>query len=285
MNGASHLLAARRLLERHGLRPKKGLGQYFLTSRSLLDTILRASEPLEERTVLEVGPGLGVLTLPLSYRAKRVVAVEIDDRLIPLLHETVGDRPNVEVVRADILERAPHQFLRNGAESPWVAIGNLPYYLTSHLLRHFLEAAPRPERLLVTVQLEVAQRLVAAPGHMSALAVSAQFYGRPRIVGRAPAGAFYPSPKVTSAVVRIDTFEDLPWGVTDEGEFFRLVRAGFAQRRKYLRNALQQGLTPDEDRVSGALASAGIDGTRRAQTLTVEEWARLHLAFVKEGET
>ncbi len=90
---------------------------------------------------------------------------------------------------------------------------------------------------------------------------------------------------MTSAVVRIDTFEDLPWGVTDEGEFFRLVRAGFAQRRKYLRNALQQGLTPDEDRVSGALASAGIDGTRRAQTLTVEEWARLHLAFVKEGET
>ena len=285
MIGTSDLLAAKRLLERHGLRPKRGLGQNFLTSRSLLDTILRASEPLEGRAVLEVGPGLGALTLPLSHRAKRVVAVEIDGRLIPLLREVLHDRPNVELVQADILERSPHQFLGSDAESPWVAVGNLPYYLTSHLLRHLLEVAPRPEWLVVTVQLEVAQRLVAAPGDMSTLAVSAQYYGRPRIVARARAGAFYPSPKVTSAVVRIDTFREPPWGAADEDGFFRLVRAGFAQRRKYLRNALRHAWTPDEDRVSRALALARIEGTRRAQTLSVEEWARLHRAFVEEGET
>ncbi|MFQ5945825.1 MAG: 16S rRNA (adenine(1518)-N(6)/adenine(1519)-N(6))-dimethyltransferase RsmA [Anaerolineae bacterium] len=283
--GSSDLLAAKRLLDRHGLRPKKGLGQNFLTSRSLLDTILRAAEPLEGRVVLEVGPGLGALTLPLSHGAKRVVAVEVDGRLIPLLREALQDRPNVELVQADILERAPHQFLGSDAESPWVAVGNLPYYLTSHLLRHLLEVAPRPERLVVTVQLEVAQRLVAAPGDMSVLAVSAQYYGRPRIVARARPGAFYPSPKVTSAVVRIDAYDEPPWGASDVDGFFRLVRAGFTQRRKYLRNALRGGWTPDEGRISRAFASAGIEGTRRAQTLTVEEWARLHRAFEEEGET
>lgn len=278
------LLAAKRILDRHGLRPKKGLGQNFLTSRSLLETILRASEPLPGRAVLEVGPGLGALTLPLSHRARRVVAVEIDGRLVRLLGELLSDRPNIELVEGDVLEREPHTFLGPDAESPWVAVGNLPYYLTSHLLRHLLEAAPRPEWLVVTVQLEVAQRLVAKIGEMSALAVSVQYYGRPRIVARAPAGAFYPSPRVTSAVVRIDTYQEPPWGARDDAGFFRLVRAGFGQRRKYLQNALLQVGKGDRDRVLEALASAGIEGTRRAQTLSVEEWARLHRAFQKVGD-
>jgi 16S rRNA (adenine1518-N6/adenine1519-N6)-dimethyltransferase len=180
----------------------------------------------------------------------------------------------VSVLHGDVLAISDFGFPHLG----YVVVGNLPYYITSAVLRHFLEGRPRPSRLVVTVQREVAQRVVAEPGDMSLLAVSVQFYGRPQIVARIPAGAFYPVPQVDSSVLRIDVDPAprlaLPPGVEDR-DFFRVVRAGFSQKRKTLRNALSGGLRLAKDEVEAALQRAGVDPRRRAETLSLEEWAQL----------
>jgi 16S rRNA (adenine1518-N6/adenine1519-N6)-dimethyltransferase len=154
-------------------------------------------------------------------------------------------------------------------------VANLPYYITSAVLRHVLEATPRPERMVVTVQKEVAERIVATPGQMSLLAVSVQFYGRPTLVHRIPAGAFYPPPKVDSAVVRIDTWPQPAIPVQDVDHFFRIVKAGFGQKRKQLKNSLAAGLNQPVEEIVSALAQAQLDPTRRAETLSLAEWGRL----------
>ncbi len=260
------------LLRAHGLRPQKGLGQNFLTDPAILERIAAAADLTAADTVVEVGAGLGHLTSLLAERAGRVIAVEIDGRLIPLLRRRLADYANVEIVRGDIL-RFP-----TPASPCTKVVGNLPYYLTSAILRHFLEREPRPCLLVVTVQDEVAERIVAEPGAMNLLALGVQFYGSPRIVMRVKAGAFYPRPKVDSAVVRIDVGEQptvaLPEGV-DDALFFRVARAGFGQKRKTLRNALAAGLGITKEQAESALLAAGIDPRRRAETLGLEEWANL----------
>jgi 16S rRNA (adenine1518-N6/adenine1519-N6)-dimethyltransferase len=207
-----------------------------------------------------------------------VVAVELDDQLVALLREQVAGLPHVRVVHGDVLEITDFGFPHLG----YAVVGNLPYYITSAVLRHFLEGRPRPERMVVTVQREVAERIVAGPGDMSLLAIGVQFYGRPEIVARIPAGAFYPRPQVDSAVVRIDAGPAprvaLGGGV-DEKLFFRVARAGFAQKRKTLRNALSAGLAVPPARIEAVLAAAGVDPRRRAETLSLEEWAGVARAF------
>lgn len=260
------------LLRSHGLHARKHLGQNFLADPAILERIVAAADLSRQDTVLEAGAGLGSLTRPLARQAGRVVAVELDDHLVEILRERTAGLPNVEILHADILRVSDFGLHHRN----YKLVGNLPYYITSAILRRFLERKPQPELMVVTVQREVANRIVAGPGEMSLLAVSVQFYGQPRIVTRIKAGAFYPPPKVDSAVLRIDIGKQpavaLPSG-QDETGYFRVVRAGFGQRRKTLRNALSAGLGMSSEQVENALARTGIDPRRRAQTLSLQEWA------------
>jgi 16S rRNA (adenine1518-N6/adenine1519-N6)-dimethyltransferase len=262
----------RSLLRKFGIKPRKGLGQNFLVSKGLLQRIIAAAEIGDEDAVLEIGAGLGTLTRSLAQRARRVIAVELDERLIPPLRQMLASYPQVEIVQGDMLAIEPADLL----STPYKVVANLPYYITSAILRHFLEARRKPNLMVVTVQREVARRLVAGPGSMSLLGVSVQFYGQPRIVAYAPPGAFYPSPRVESAVVRIDLYDQCPTVVHDVDAFFDVVRAGFAQRRKQLRNSLSQGLNMPVDHVVEALHRTGLSEKQRAQELSVEQWARLY---------
>jgi len=250
------------------------LGQNFLEDPAILQRIVDAAELTPDDSVLEIGPGLGTLTRLLAASAGRVVAVELDERLTAILPEILADCPNVEIIHGDILALDPAALFPE-RHPVYKVVANLPYYITSAVLRHLLESPARPRLMVLTLQREVARRLVAGPGEMSLLAVSVQFYGQPRIVGRIPAGAFYPPPQVDSAVVRIDVYDHPPVPVDDVEGFFRVVRAGFGQRRKQLRNALSQGLGRPAEEVAAALKRAGIAPQRRAETLSLAEWAAL----------
>jgi len=270
------MMNVRRLLREFDIQPKKSLGQNFLVDQRALERIVEAAELGPEDIVLEIGPGLGTLTRLLAERVGRVIAVELDQRLVAILSQTLADLPNVEIIHGDILELNPVDLLEHQRDSfQYKIVANLPYYITSAILRHLLTAEVRPRLMVVTVQLEVAQRITAEPGEMSLLAVSVQFYGRPRIVARIKAGAFYPSPQVDSAVIRID-LDDYPVvEVDDVDSFFEVVRAGFAQRRKQLRNALAAGSALSASEVAQALSKAGVNPKRRAQTLSIKEWAKV----------
>jgi len=263
------------LLRSYDLRPKKGLGQHFLADPVALGRIVAAADLTPADTVVEIGPGLGALTSLLAERAGRVVAVELDDQLAAVLAERLSSRANVEIHPGNILRISDFASLVGPS---YKVVANLPYYITSAVLRHLLERSDPPSLLVVTVQREVAERIAAAPPDMSLLAVSVQFYGTPHLVARIPAGAFYPPPKVDSAVVRIDVLAEpavsLAEGVS-VGDYFRLVRAGFGHKRKTLRNALSAGLGLAPAAVEAALARPGIDPRRRAETLTLQEWADL----------
>ena len=263
------------LLKRHGLWAKKSLGQHFLLDQAALDKIVAAADLTPDDTVLEIGPGPGPLTRRLADAAGRVVAVELDPRMVELLQGELADRPSVSVVQADILQLDLADLMQTYGATAYKVVANLPYYITSAVLRHILEARVKPSRVVVLVQREVADCIVAQPPDMSLLAVSVQLYGQPRVVARVPAGAFYPPPKVDSAVVRIDVYPRPAVGVTDTEGFFRVVRAGFGQKRKQLRNALSQGLSRPPAEIEALLWAAAIAPTRRAETLTLAEWARL----------
>jgi 16S rRNA (adenine1518-N6/adenine1519-N6)-dimethyltransferase len=262
------------LLRARGLYPRKRLGQNFLTDPVALERIVAAADLAPSDLVVEVGAGVGTLTGPLAERAARVLALELDDQLVDILRERFSASPNIEIVQGDVLRVS----LSDLVDRSYKVVGNLPYYITSAVLRRFLSGTPRPQLMVVTVQREVAERAVAEPGKMSLLAVSVQFYGHPRIVARIPAGAFYPVPKVDSAVMRIDIGEHpvvrLGEGI-EEAELFRVVRAGFSQKRKKLRNSLSAGLRLAPAEAEQALEEAGVDPGRRAETLSLQEWARV----------
>lgn len=267
-------MGARKLLAQYGLGPKKHLGQNFLTDERLLVRIVAAAQLNSGDVVLEVGAGLGHLTRLLARQAGRVVAVELDPRLMPILRDQLADLDNVRLIEGDILQLSFTSLL-SPLSTDYKVVANLPYYITSAVLQHFLEGEPPPSRMVVTVQHEVAQRIVAGPGDMSLLAVSVQFYGQPRIVTRIKAGAFYPRPEVDSAVVCIDRHLKPPVDVPDVNAFFVVVRAGFGQRRKQLRNSLASGLGLVQAEVVTALEAAGIDPRRRPETLSLSEWATI----------
>lgn len=260
----------RSLLAAHDVRLKKSLGQNFLVNDSILQRIVEAAEISPEDAVVEVGPGVGTLTYHLARAARQVVAVELDLRMVAILQETLVDCGNVRVVHGDIL-RLDLAGTLPGA--PYKVVANIPYYITSAVIRRFLEHAPLPSLMALMVQHEVAQRILAAPGQMSILAVSVQFYAVPALALRVPAGAFYPAPQVDSALIRMVARADRP--AVDPQRFFRAVHAGFGQKRKQLRNALAAGLRISGTESEALLGRADIDPERRAQTLTIEEWARL----------
>lgn len=263
-------------------RLKKHLGQHFLTNRGILQHITNAAELTADDVAVEVGPGAGVLTEQLVAQAGRVIAVEVDSDLLPQLQTRFAAAPHFHLVHGDILDLPPGELLAGAglpAEQPYKLVANLPYYITAPVLRHFLTAANRPTRLVVLVQLEVASRLVAAPGDFSLLAIAVQFYGRPSLITKVSPGSFNPPPKVSSAVVRIDTYERPPVQVPGEAAFFATVRAGFRAPRKQLRNSLSQGWGVPGAEAAALVEAAGIDPQRRPETLTLDEWARLTWAW------
>ena len=280
----------RRVLERHGLHPRRSLGQSFMVHPKAPARMVREAEVGPEHVVLEVGAGVGTLTTHLAVQAGRVLAVETDPHLIPVLREELADYPNVEIVHGDILELNPADLLSVSQEkhtrSLWgprleryLVVANLPYYITSAVIQHLVEAAVRPARMVFTVQYEVAKRMIAASGKMSVLSVAMHFYGAPRILFKLTRGAFYPMPKVDSAVVRLDVYEEPPIDVADVARFFEIVRAGFAQRRKQLRNTLASTLHLDPQRVERAFADVQLSHTRRAESLSMAEWQQVYDAL------
>jgi len=265
------------LLRRHGLQPDKRLGQNFLVDAASLHKILDSAELTSQDLVLEIGAGLGNLTCLLAAQAGSVVAIELDERFIPPLQEVLAGFDNVRIVQGDILSISPLELLA-GHYRPginYTVVANIPYYITSAVIRHLLEASIRPQRMILTVQREVAERICAQPGHLSLLALSVQVYGRPYIASHIPAGAFFPPPKVDSAVVRVDIY---PQPVIEPRQldiFFKLIKAGFSQKRKTLRNALAGALGLSLPLVEALLRAAQIDPMRRAETLDLSEWSRL----------
>ena len=263
------------LLRQSGLHPDKRLGQNFLIDTASLTKVIDAAGLQPQDTVLEIGAGLGNLTRHLAARVRQVVAVELDGRIIPVLRQVLEPFPNVRIVQGDILSLSPSDLFQPSIGGSYQVVANIPYYITSAVVRHLLESRPPPQRLCLTVQSEVAERICARPGDLSLLALSVQVYGNPRIAARIPAGAFYPPPKVDSAVVRVDLFPQpvIPYGQIDT--FFRLAKAGFGQKRKTLRNALVNGIHQPASQVEKLLRTAGIDPQRRAETLSLVEWAAL----------
>lgn len=271
------------LLRKYGLRPKKGLGQNFLSDPVILKKVVQAGGITGEDTVLEIGPGLGTLTRELSGSARQVVAVEIDENMFGPLGEVLAQAENVRLVQGDILEQSIPDLM--AAPQPYVVIANIPYYITSAILRHLLESGHPPLRLALTVQREVGERICAQPPDMSLLALSVQVYGTPHVTFRIPAGAFYPPPKVDSVVVQVDVFPEplIPTGTLDL--FFRLAKAGFSQKRKMLRNSLSGGMQWSKAQAETVLERAEIDPQRRAETLSIVEWRRVvgMAGFAGEG--
>ena len=266
------------ILDRQGLRPKKSLGQNFIFDDNLLARIAATAELTPEDSVLEVGPGLGNLTRHLAFASSRVVAVELDDRLLPLLHERLDDLENVELVRGDILNWRPADYFAGA----YKVVANIPYYITGAILRHLLQQNPRPSRMVLTVQQELARRIAAKPGKMSLLAVSVQFYADVSIDFSIKAGAFWPRPDVDSAVCSLFVRPEPPIDPSQVERFFRVVRSGFGQKRKQLQRNLRQFGWP-EQKLLEALANAGIDGRRRAETLSVDEWLSVYRSLRDQG--
>lgn len=273
----------RQLLNAHGIRIKKRLGQNFLVDRNILQKIVAAAELEADDTVLEVGPGLGALTQALAERAGRVVAVEIDEQLIPVLRKTLAAYPNVTIVHADALRLDLGSLVPGAAKVKVVA--NLPYYITSPLLMHFLEADLPLERLVVMVQAEVAERLQAAPGSKAygALTVAVQYRAEVTRVAKVPRTVFLPQPGVDSAILCL-RLRPYPVRPKDEGLFFAVVRAAFAQRRKTLRNALaplagERGVAVEE-----VLGKANVDPAVRGETLSIEAFIAVADALAEVSE-
>ncbi len=230
--------------------------------------------------MIEIGAGTGVLTEELASRARRVIAIELDDDLAEQLQVRFADT-NVEVVHGDAFDIEPRDLLQRGES--YLLAGNLPYNIAQPLLRRFLEAAPPPDRLVVMLQAEVAKSIVAEPGAMSLLSVAVQLYGKPSLLFHVPPSAFQPPPNVQSAVIRIDVPPELRANVPDKEAFFRIVRAGFSSRRKQLRNALANGLRVDAAESGALLQAADIDPTLRPQALSLDEWALLERAWTESG--
>jgi len=274
----------RQALRQFGVKPKKRLGQHFLIDEAVLERILSAVELSPGDIVVEIGPGLGILTEGLAKRGARVIAVELDSKLIALLKKRLATFSDVKIIHADILKVAPRQLLQNNLPASELArgykvIANLPYYITSPVLRHFLEVQPRPSEMVVMVQKEVGEAIAAAPGKMSLISVKTQFYSKPAIISYVPAASFYPPPKVDSAILRLDVYSQPPIEISDVAGFFDIVMHGFSSPRKQLRNSLAHSLEMPPNQVSIFLEKAGIDGKRRAETLTLEEWRELWKIF------
>ncbi|HHY81781.1 MAG TPA: 16S rRNA (adenine(1518)-N(6)/adenine(1519)-N(6))-dimethyltransferase RsmA [Clostridiales bacterium] len=279
-----HLLTSPRflkdLLSRHGFNFSKSLGQNFLIDENILNKIIKGAEITKEDNVLEIGPGVGTLTAALARHAAQVVAVEIDSALLPILDETLQGLTNVRVVHGDILKLDLDDLVRNSFDNkPFKVVANLPYYITTPIIMRFLEEDLPYMSITVMIQREVAERMAAKPGSKDygALSVAVQFYTRPKIICKVPAGVFMPPPKVDSIVINLEKRSSPAVDVADTTRFFKVVKAVFAQRRKTLLNTLNAANITDLEKegLSRLLISLGIDPQRRGETLSLEELAAI----------
>ena len=275
------LAQTKRLLRHANLRARKGLGQHFLVDEDVLEVILQAAELTPDDTVIEVGPGLGIMTAELAKKAGSVIAVELDDKLAANLKKSPASLENVTVINDDILNINVSDLLHEKRE--YKVVANLPYYITSPTIRRFLESDVKPQTMILMVQKEVAEVITAKPGQMSLMSVGVQYYGNPAIIEYVPAKSFYPAPEVDSAVLRIDVYPQPAVNVCEKS-FFALVRAGFTASRKQIANSLAQGLGLPKPDVLPLLQKADIAPQRRAEALTIQEWARLWEVFHREKE-
>lgn len=265
-------LDIRPLMNEFGIKPKKSLGQNFLVEPAGLRKVIEVADVQKDDQVLEIGAGLGSLTVLLAQSARSVVAVEIDRELIPPLQKALEKYSNVHVVHGDILRQNPDSL---GLEARYLVVANIPYYISSAILRHLLTAKQKPTRMTLTVQKEVAERVCATQGKHSLLSLSVQVFGNPRLAGIIPAGSFLPAPEVDSAVLVIDLFPQPAIPEEDLDRFFSLAKAGFSQKRKTLRNSLSGGMRISTQEAETLLGNAGLDPMLRAEALSLEAWGRL----------
>ncbi|MBN1189731.1 MAG: ribosomal RNA small subunit methyltransferase A [Dehalococcoidales bacterium] len=284
----SLIFQTREMLRTYDLRAKKGLGQHFLVDSSALTRIVQAAGLSQHDLVLEIGPGMGVLTSELVKKAGYVVAVELDKDLYEILRSSFASYTRFSLLNKNILEVDPGQLIENEKNhmppgldlaGQYKLVANLPYYITQPIIRHFCEAASKPSVMVIMVQKEVARNIVAEPGDLGILAISVQFYGRPEIIDYVPAGCFFPVPKVDSAILKITLFPAPRLKVTSDKSFFTIVRAGFCARRKQVANSLAQGLDLPKAEIISLMQKAGISPQKRPETLTLEEWAVLENTF------
>ena len=288
------------LLKTLNIAPSKGLGQNFLISKGIAKKIIDAADIKPDDVVLEVGPGIGNLTLELAKSAKQVVAVEKDKKMVEILQKTLKDCKNVEIINEDILKLNPNAQIPMPNQTPnpnaqkvnwdldnldlighwslgfghYKVVANLPYYITSPTIRMFLESDVKIDAMVLTIQKEVAQRICAKPPEMSILAVSVQFYAEPKIISYIKKENFWPRPKVDSAIIKLE-IKDSRYQIPDSRYFFKVVKAGFSHPRKQLVNNLSGGLRINKEKVSEILRENGIKPEQRAETLTVEQWKTL----------
>ncbi len=273
----------RYIMEKYGFRFSKSLGQNFLIDESIVEDIIDGAGIGEGDVVLEVGPGIGVMTKAMAQRAKKVVAVEIDKSLLPVLEETLADCDNVEIVSGDVLKVDLQEIIdeKLGGQAPKV-VANLPYYVTTPIIMRFLEEQIPVTDIVVMVQKEVADRMAADPGSKiyGALSVVVQYYSKPSKIVKVPPSVFMPQPNVESSVVRLEKRTAPPVDLKSPDLFFKTVRSAFMKRRKTLHNALSSGeLAVSKDEVRQVLEACEIDPKRRGETLDMEEFAKLANAF------
>lgn len=260
------------LLRDHNIRPNKEYGQNFLEDAEILASIADAAEIQTDETVLEIGPGLGTLTVFLAQLAKKVACVEVDTAMLRVLKKTTAAYPNVSLTHGDILKLDPAAIT---GTPDYLVVANVPYYITSAIFRHLLSSTYRPKRIILTIQKEVAERICLVDQEHSLLSLSVALYGKAKMVRVIPAEAFNPAPKVDSAVLRVDIY---PQPLLPENQiepFFRITKAGFSQKRKTLRNSISAALHKKPGEVGDLLLSHQVDPNRRAETLSIEEWQKL----------
>ena len=262
-----------RLMAELGIRPNKGLGQHFLFERGVVERMVRQARVTADDIVLEIGPGLGILTSELLRKAHRVVAVEYDRALAAHLRDAFGDIPRFDLVEGNALTLASDDLIPRGEAFDVVA--NLPYSVGTAILRHLLEQPRKPRRVTVMLQKEVADRIIARPPEMSVLSVATQFFATPRLAFTVAPSVFIPPPKVESAVVILDVHDEPPLPADLQPRFFTIVNAGFRQKRKQVANSIADVLQLPKAPIAAWLSATGVDPMRRAETLTVDEWVAL----------
>lgn len=276
MNRLSDIGTIKDILGRHGFTFSKSLGQNFLINPSVCPRMAEYSGADRGVGVIEVGPGIGVLTNELCQLADKVVAIELDKRLLPVLEETLGEYDNLKVVNADVLEIDLHKLIEDEFQGMEVVVcANLPYYITSPVIMKLLEDKLPITAITVMVQKEAAQRICAEVGsrQSGAVTVSVNYYAQPEMLFGVSAGSFMPAPKVDSAVIRLDILKEPPVEVADEKKFFSVVKAAFSQRRKVISNSLSSGLSLDKAKVAEILEKSGVPATARAEKLTLQNFA------------
>lgn len=276
MNRLSDIGTIKDILSRHGFTFSKSLGQNFLINPSVCPRMAELSGADEGVGVIEIGPGIGVLTNELCKLADKVVAIELDKRLLPVLEETLGEYDNLKVVNADVLETDLHKLIEDEFSGMEVVVcANLPYYITSPVLMKLLEDKLSISAITVMVQKEAAQRICAEVGsrQSGAVTVSVNYYAKPEMLFLVSAGSFMPAPKVDSAVIRLNVLDEPPVKVNDEKKFFSVIKAAFSQRRKVISNSLSSGLSLDKSKTADVLEKSGVPLNARAEKLSLQNFA------------